>query len=72
MSMTNQGGLPTENTYSSQPGGFQASASAGGTSPGASGVGASLQVSHAILVVIGTAFAGLVVLGIVFRRGGGG
>lgn len=71
MTMTNQGGLPTENTFSSQPGGFEASVHAGSSSPGAQGLGANLEVSHAILVVIGTAFAALVALGIVFRRGGG-
>jgi hypothetical protein len=70
MSMTNQGTLPVDNTFASQPGGFELSAHAGSTSPGAQGVGANLAVSHAILVVIGTAFLGLVALGIVFRRGG--
>lgn len=71
MSMTNQGGLPTENTYASNPGGFELSAHAGSSSPGAQGIGANLAVSHAILVVIGASLAGLVALGFVFRRGGG-
>jgi hypothetical protein len=39
-----------------------------GAAPGAQGVGASLQVSHAILVIIGTAATALVVLGYVFRK----
>jgi hypothetical protein len=63
--------LPADNTHVSTPGGFSASAQAGGTAPGASGVGANLQISHAILVVIGGAAAALVALGFVFRRGGG-
>lgn len=62
--------MPAENTFVSQPGGFQASAQVGSTSPGAQGVGANLQISHAILVVIGTASAVLVALGVLFRRGG--
>jgi hypothetical protein len=39
-----------------------------GAAPGAQGVGASLQVSHAILVIIGTSATALVVLGYLFRK----
>jgi hypothetical protein len=66
------GAVPVENTHVSSPGGLMANAQIGSTSPGAQGVGANLQVSHAVLVVIGTAAAVLVGLGFLFRRGGGG
>lgn len=39
-----------------------------GAAPGAQGVGASLQISHAVLVIIGTAATVLVVLGYLFRK----
>jgi len=57
------------NTHVSDPngGGPYVSLSAG-ASPGSQGVGASLQISHAILVIIGTSAAALVALGILFRK----
>lgn len=72
MSDVMPGTVPAENTHISSPGGLQASAQIGSTAPGAQGIGANLQVSHAVLVVIGSAAAVLVGLGILFRRGGGG
>ena len=39
-----------------------------GAAPGATGPGGGMQVSHAILVVIGGAAAALVTIAIVFRR----
>jgi hypothetical protein len=39
-----------------------------GAAPGAQGIGATLQVSHAILIIIGTSATALVVLGYLFRK----
>lgn len=39
-----------------------------GAAPGAQGVGASLQISHAVLVIIGSSMAALFVLGYLFRK----
>ena len=57
------------NTHVSDPnGGGPYVALSAGSAPGAQGIGASLQISHAILVIIGTSAAALVALGIVFRK----
>jgi hypothetical protein len=57
------------NTMVSNPnGGGPYVAVSAGAAPGAQGVGASLQVSHAILVIIGTSATALVVLGYLFRK----
>lgn len=63
-----QTALPPDNTHISTPGGFEVSASAGSTAPGAQGLAANLAIPHAIIVVIGTAAAVVVGLGILFRR----
>ncbi len=57
------------NTFVSDPhaGGPYVALSAG-AAPGAQGIGASLQISHAILVIIGTSATALVVLGYLFRK----
>ena len=58
------------NTNVSNPnGGGPYVALSAGSAPGAQGVGASLQVSHAIIVEIAMATLGLVVIGYVFRKG---
>lgn len=56
------------NTFVSDPNGGPYVALSAGAAPGAQGVGASLQVSHAILVIIGTSATALVVLGYLFRK----
>jgi hypothetical protein len=57
------------NTFVPNPnGGGPYVAISAGAAPGAQGVGASLQVSHAILVIIGTSATALVVLGYLFRK----
>ncbi len=57
------------NTYVSDPnGGGPYVALSAGSAPGAQGIGASLQISHAILVIIGTSATALVVLGYLFRK----
>ena len=57
------------NTMVSDPnGGGPYVALSAGSAPGAQGVGASLQVSHAILVIIGTSATALVILGYLFRK----
>jgi hypothetical protein len=58
------------NTHVSDPngGGPYLAISAGGA-PGSQGIGASLAVSHAVLVIIGSSMAALFVLGYVFRKG---
>jgi hypothetical protein len=60
--------MPT-NTYVSpvQGGGPFVNFSAG-AAPGAQGIGASLQISHAILVIIGSSMATLFLLGYLFRK----
>jgi hypothetical protein len=58
-----------QNTMVSNPngGGPYVSVSAG-AAPGSQGIGASLQISHAILIIIGTSATALVVLGYLFRK----
>jgi hypothetical protein len=58
------------NTQVSDPSGGPFVSVSAGASPGSQGIGASLQVSHAILVEIAFAALSLVVLGYVFRKGG--
>jgi hypothetical protein len=58
----------TMNTHVSDPSGGPYVALSAGAAPGAQGIGASLQVSHAILVIIGTSATALVVLGYLFRK----
>jgi hypothetical protein len=59
------------NTHVSNPngGGPYVSLSAG-AAPGSQGIGASLQISHAVLIIIGGSMAALFALGYVFRKGG--
>ncbi len=57
------------NTFVSDPhGGGPYVAVSAGAAPGSQGIGASLQISHAILVIIGTSATALVVLGYLFRK----
>lgn len=56
------------NTFVSDPSSGPYVALSAGSAPGAQGVGANLQVSHAILVIIGTSATALVVLGYLFRK----
>jgi hypothetical protein len=58
----------TTATYASNPQGGPYVALSAGAAPGAQGIGASLQVSHAILVIIGSSAAALIVLGYLFRK----
>lgn len=57
------------NTLVSNPnGGGPYVALSAGSGPGAQGIGANLQVSHAVLVIIGTSMASLFLLGYLFRK----
>jgi hypothetical protein len=56
------------NTYVSNPQSGPYVSLSAGAAPGAQGVGANLQVSHAVLVIIGTSATALVVLGYLFRK----
>jgi hypothetical protein len=57
------------NTFVSNPtGGGPYVALSAGSAPGAQGVGASLQISHAVLLIIGSSATALVVLGYLFRK----
>lgn len=55
------------NTHVSNPGNPYVAFSAG-AAPGAQGFGASLQISHAVLLIIGSAATFLVVMGYLFRK----
>lgn len=67
--MTMAGIDTTGATHVSSPngGGPYVSLSAG-AAPGAQGIGANLQISHAVLVIIGTSMAALFALGYLFRK----
>lgn len=67
--MTMAGSDMGTNTNVSDPAGGPYVALSAGAAPGAQGIGASLQTSHAILVEIGVAATLLVVLGYIFRKG---
>jgi hypothetical protein len=57
------------NTFVSNPsGGGPYVAFSAGAAPGAQGIGGSLQISHAILVIIASSATALVVLGYLFRK----
>jgi hypothetical protein len=58
------------NTQVSNPnGGGPYVALSAGAAPGSQGIGANLEVSHAVLVIIGGSMAALFALGYVFRKG---
>jgi hypothetical protein len=61
--------LSNQSTHVSNPngGGPFLSVSAG-AAPGSQGIGANLQISHAVLVIIGSSMAALFALGYVFRK----
>lgn len=61
--------LQAGNTHVSDPngGGPYVSLSAG-AAPGSQGIGANLEVSHAVIVIIGSSMAALFVLGYLFRK----
>jgi hypothetical protein len=67
MVMTDSSGLGVATQVSNPAGGPYVAAGIS-AAPGAGGVGASLQISHAVLVIIGGAATFLVVMGIVFRK----
>lgn len=56
------------NTFVSNPSGGPYVQASAGAAPGSQGVGASLQISHAVLVIIGSSATALVVLGYLFRK----
>lgn len=56
-------------THVSNPnGGGPYVALSAGAAPGSQGVGANLQISHAVLVIIGSSMGALFVLGYLFRK----
>lgn len=58
-----------QNTQVSYPnGGGPYVAVSAGAAPGSQGIGASLAISHAVLVIIGSSAAALIVLGYLFRK----
>lgn len=68
--MTGDGtAVPTNTMVSNTAGGpyVQGTVSAG-AAPGAQGLGANLQISNAILVIIGASAVALVALGYLFRK----
>jgi hypothetical protein len=60
------------NTQISDPSGSVGgvAGAAGTASPGGTGPGAQMSMTNAVVLTIGTAAAGLLALGIVFRKGG--
>jgi hypothetical protein len=64
MSMTDGG----NNTMVSDPSGGPYVALSAGAAPGSQGIGGSLAISHAVLVIIGSSMAGLFLLGYLFRK----
>ena len=59
--------MPETNTYVSNPGYPNYNEGSGNTN-GASAPGASMQVTHGVLTIIGGAFVGLFVLGFITRK----